>query len=100
MYGTRDAAQNWFEEYSNQLCSVGFKQGRATLCIFHHPERSIRTMVHGDNYVSVGRLEDLKWMKTTLESKYQVKTQILGPQNEHEKQVKVFNRIITWDGKA
>ena len=37
MYGTRDAAQNWFEEYSNQLRSIGSTQGTATPCVFHHP---------------------------------------------------------------
>ena len=41
MYGTRDAAQNWFEEYSSQLCSAGFIQGKATPCVFYHPERKI-----------------------------------------------------------
>ena len=58
MYGTRDAAQNWFEEYSNQLRSVGFIQVKAIPCVFYHPQRQIRTMVHGDDYVSTGLLQN------------------------------------------
>lgn len=34
MYGTRGAAQNWFEEYSKQSCSVGVQQGKATIAFF------------------------------------------------------------------
>ena len=37
MYGTRDAAQNWYEEYSGQFIKIGFRQGRASPCVFHHP---------------------------------------------------------------
>ena len=32
------------------------------------------------------------------EQKYQVKTQLLGPGKEHNKQLKVLNRIVTWHG--
>ena len=79
MYGTRGAAQNWFEEYSNQLCSVGFQQGKATPCVFNRPERRIRIMVHGDDYISTGMPKDFEWMKKQFENTYAVKTQLLGP---------------------
>ena len=46
-YGTRDAAQNWQEEFSSMLESVGFKAGRSSPCIFYHEQRDIRTFVHG-----------------------------------------------------
>ena len=51
MYGTCDAAINGHDEYSAQLVDVGFIQGRASPCTFHHPTRRIRTIVHGDDYV-------------------------------------------------
>ena len=51
MYGTRDAAQNWVEEYSQKLLEIGFTQGKASPCVFHHEGRAIRTDVHGDGYV-------------------------------------------------
>ena len=37
MYGTRDAAINWHDEYSSQLVDVGFVQGKASPCIFLSP---------------------------------------------------------------
>ena len=51
MYGTRDAAQNWQEEFSGMLESIGFTAGRSCPCIFYHAERDIRTFVQGDDYV-------------------------------------------------
>ena len=96
MYGTRDAAQNWYHEYSSQLTNIGFQQGQATPCVFYHPDRGIRTYIHGDDYVSTGKPQDFKWMKMQLESKYTVKTETLGPGPEHKQQVKILNRIVSW----
>ena len=36
MYGTRDAADGWQEEYSTSLIALGFTQGRASPCLFAH----------------------------------------------------------------
>ena len=84
MYGTRDAAQNWAKEYAEMLISIGFTQGKASPCVFHHKTRAIRTFVHGDDYVSTARPQQLKWLKESLEQKYQIKTQWLGPGKEYE----------------
>ena len=96
MYGTRDAAQNWHEEYSNQLISIWFKQGRASPCTFYYVERGIRTYVHGDDYVSIGKIKELKWMQGKLESAYAIQIQILGPGKDNLQQLRILNRIITW----
>ena len=46
MYGTRDAASNWEDEYASHLISCGFTQGKSSPCIFVHKERGIRVFVH------------------------------------------------------
>ena len=97
MYGTRDAVQNWFTEYSRQFIQVGFEHGNASLCTFYHKERSIRTFVHGVDYLSTGKPEQLHWLKEQFETNFQVRTQILGFGKEHMKQVTNLNRVITWD---
>ena len=79
MYGTRDAAQNWGEECAETMVHAGFKRGLASPCTFYHPTRQIRTYIHGDDYVPVGKGEQLEWLKATLEKKCGIKTQILGP---------------------
>ena len=54
--------------------------------------------MHGDDYVSCSTPEALSWMKANLESKYQVKTQWLGPNKEHSQEIKGLNRVISWHG--
>ena len=54
MYGTRKAAINWQQHYTNVLAKLGFSTGLANPCIFYHSTRYIYTMVHGDDFVSVG----------------------------------------------
>ena len=96
MYGTRDAAQNWQSEYSQRLIDSGFTRGRASPCVFHHVARGIRILFNGDDYVSMGLPEQLKWMEEQLASKCQIKTQLLGPHDDNLKELNIFNRIIAW----
>ena len=98
MYGTRDAAQNWQEEFSQQLVSKGFTRGAASPIVFHHESRGIRTLVHGDDYVSVGMPGQLQRLEEQLKSKYQIKTQLLGPGEGHLRELKIYNRILIWSG--
>ena len=94
MYGTRDAALNWYDEYSSQLISIGFVQGVATPCVFYHKEKGIRTFVHGDDYVSTGKLSSLKWMQDSLEKKYKIKTQELGRGEGQDPELRILNKIV------
>ena len=47
MYGTRDAAQNWEEEYSGFMELLGFIRGIASPCIFFHPGRKSELLYTG-----------------------------------------------------
>ena len=70
LYGTRDAAANWQRCVTEHLCGLGFQQGRSNPCVFYHKAKNIRTLVHGDDYASAGRLADLEWMKQQLEARF------------------------------
>ena len=48
--------------------------------------------------MSTGMPEQLQWLRQKLESKYQVKTQILGLGKEHLREVKILNRVVGWYG--
>ena len=52
LYGTRDAALNWSQAYSEVFEGMGFVKGRSSPCSFYH-ELWIRLVVHGR--FSVGR---------------------------------------------
>ena len=58
MYGTKAAAQNWQKEVTETMVKLGFKVGKSSPVIFHHDQKGMRILVHGDDFVSSGRPED------------------------------------------
>ena len=78
MYGTRDAAHNWEIEYTNFLTGIGFISGTASPCHFHHPERGIDLVVHGDDFTSLGYDNDLNWLKAQFGKSMRLKPSCLG----------------------
>ena len=72
LYGTRDAASNWDECYASALIE-GFKQGLASPCVFHHVARDISTVVHGDDFTSLGTEAELLWLRDSPKHKFLIK---------------------------
>ena len=98
MHGTRDAVLNWQIECSQMLVDNGFKQGVSTFHVFYHAEKRIRTLVHGDDYVSIGEPQQLECMEQMSGQKYNIKTQVLGPGKDNFQQFKCLNGRFKWDG--
>ena len=73
LYGTRDAAENWEEEYIGFMKGVGFESGVASPCLFYHQDRGIRAVVHGDDFTLLGHRDDLDWFKRQMETKFDIK---------------------------
>ena len=94
LYGTRDAAKGWQETLSSHLVSLGFVRGVGHPSVFHHPEKDLKTLVHGDDYVSSGYGSDLSWLEEELKKAYEIKTQRLGIGKNLKTEGKVLNRII------
>ena len=97
LYGTRDAASNWEECYSQALIELGFKQGLSSPCVFFHPTRNISTVVHGDDFTSLAVESELLWLRDSLKHKFLIKDRgILGPESHDLKEIRLLNRIIAW----
>ena len=53
-------------------------------------------MVHGDDYVTVGSEENVRWLRDELEKVYEIKTSMVGRRQGLKKEVRVLNRIVRW----
>ena len=96
LYGTRDASANWQEEVIKCMREWGFEVSRFNTCMFQHKTREIRCLVHGDDFVSVGHPDELRWMKTKLSQRFEIKTSMVG-MNTHDgeiKEARILNRVI------
>ena len=94
MYGTRDAALNWATEYSDTLLKSGYVQGRANGCLFHHPNKDVSILVHGDDFVAVGNDVELAEARATLEDKYKLKVQMLGEGTGCVNELRILNKVV------
>jgi hypothetical protein len=79
---------------SAHLEKIGFTRGVGHPSVYHHLERGLVTLVHGDDYTTAGNIKDLRWFKQRLEEAYEIKTQIIGP--DGDKIGQVLDRVITY----
>ena len=61
MYGCRDAGVTWEFAICKVIVAIGFVQGRASPCIYHHLEKQLRVWVHGDDFVLFGYIVNVRW---------------------------------------
>jgi hypothetical protein len=94
LYGTRDAAMNWQEEVAREMRRWGFRRGRYNPCLYFHKQWGLKVFLHGDDFVSVGKRENVKMFRKKLEERFEVKTEVVGSLDSEKKEVRILNRII------
>ena len=100
MYGTRDAAQNWAEEYTATLVKAGFTRGVSNPCLYYNPKTEVSVMVHGDDFLTVGSKTSTDALKKTLMTAYKVKCEFLGGGEGEVSEIRVLNRVVRRTGSG
>ena len=59
-YGCWDTGVNWEFATCQVMIAIGFVQGRASPCIYRHLEKQLRVWVHGDDFVPLGYIINVK----------------------------------------
>ena len=76
-------------------CANGLSKrvGLTHACNYQHESRTIRSLVHGDDFASVGSPESLKWIKAKLSARFEIKTTTVGPngQDGEVKEARILN---------
>ena len=70
LYGTRDAAINFQQEVATFMERLGFMQGQYNPCTFWHAQRQLRTLVHGDDFVTQGGRQEVEWLKQRMMERF------------------------------
>lgn len=94
LYGTRDAAKNFQDEVKDLLTGLGYSQGRYNPCTYYHQGRRLKTLVHGDDFVSVGGRESLCWLRARLEERFEIKTKVIGRHTGERREDRILNRVV------
>ncbi len=72
----------------------GLKRGVGHPAAFYHPGRDIKTLVHGDVYVSSGMSEQLDWLQGEMENTCRIKTQRTRPHGREQVEANIMNRVV------
>ena len=75
----------------------GFRQGKASACVFMHPDRGIAVSVHGDDFIATGPKDQLDWFEGMMKKHYELTVGgRLGPGPNDDKEASCLNRIMRW----
>ena len=97
LYGTRDAALNWAKAYSDVMEKLGFVKGRSSPCSFYHAEWRVRTVVHGNDFVSEGPDASLREMDKAMKKVFSLKAEIMSGDPGAVKKLKILIRQLSWN---
>ena len=96
LYGSRDAAQNWQAHGTKTMNGLGFASGASNPCMFYGAEWGLRSFVHGDDLVTTGSPQALKWFGGASRKAFALTSALLGPDPEDATKVNILNRLVTW----
>ena len=79
---------------------MGFAKGQSSPCSFYNEAWQIRTVVHGDDFLSEGLGKNLEEIDKEMRKSFALKTEILGGDPGDVQSLNVLNRQISWrDGQ-
>ena len=92
----RSAFRKSTRELEPARAGIGFRKGASSPCTFCHPTYKICMAVHGDEFVSAGSYNSLRWLDEKLKGHFQIKTEVLGEDKALLKEARLLNRVIRW----
>ena len=96
LYGTRDAAANFQNEVKHMMAKAGFNQLKYNASLYHNPITGVRVMVHGDDFVAVGRRDKVQAFRKQVAARFTIKDKVIGlrPDLKEEAEARILNRIV------
>ena len=95
IYGTRDAGAIWEATFTQVLLDLGFVQGVASPCCFHHAQWGVSLVVHGDDFTALGTGDALNTYEQGMLKAFDCDVRgRLGPEAQDAKEIKILNRFL------
>jgi hypothetical protein len=63
-------------------------------CLYHNKKSGVRTLVHGDDFVSVGKWKAVEEVKIKMQGVFEIKTNIVWRTMGCEQEGRVLNRVV------
>ncbi len=69
----------WKRNIENLWKEKNLQQEKANPCVFIHPVRKLRVVIHGDDFTLLGHPGDLEWFREKVRQKFEIKVREIGP---------------------
>ena len=100
MYGMRQTASAWEEDYARKLEHEVFARGASAPAVFWNEERQITLVVHGDDCTASGWRSEMTWLENKMGEWYEIKTRgRLDELTNGITEMTIHNREVKWDGR-
>ena len=97
LYGTRMASRCFGKLVGEVVKDAQFEAVTIVPNTYHHPQRDINTVVHGDDFVAVTEDDQLNFLERVLENSMEIKrVGRIGPGRSSAG--KVLKRVVSWTG--
>ena len=73
MYGSRDAARNREGADCGFVVTAGFRRRKGSPCVFFHPQRKLRAIIHEDDFAIMGSPLQPGWLRGQISQRFEVK---------------------------
>ena len=73
---------------------IGFTAGKGNPCVFNHKSRDVTVSVHVGDFLCLGDLSGLGWLRQQLNKEFEFTSTVLGCGAGESMEVKYLNRII------
>ena len=95
LYGCRRAGQAWEDHYAKVLMDEGFRRAASSPVVFHHKERDVLVVVHGDDFVINGVDGELDKMLVLFRENFEIKDRgRLGGGRADVQEIDILGRIV------
>ena len=94
VYGTRDAGMICEDCYRSALKYMGFISGVASPCCFHHPNKGLHAVVHGDDFKCLGLDAGIDYYETQLAKRSELKIRGRLGIGRELAEIKILNRVL------
>ena len=96
MYGTRDAPMIWQAEVRAAMIDLGFRPSSTQPCVYFHDARQMEVITHVDDFFITGTDDNLAWMRSSMEAKFEVTAKRFGPDAGDEREATFLGRRLVW----
>ena len=81
---------------NKSMLLAGFRQSEHNPRVYWHPVRHLKSLVHGDDFVTSGHRQNVQWFRLQLEGRFEIKTSVVGGGADYKREESILGRTVRY----